>query len=280
MGYSRVHEFKHSVKTWIKSALWQLLSDNDGLTRVRVLGGPVRGTRLVIDIRTEAAYWLGSYDSRVLSIIMGLLKPGQVAYDCGAFLGYYAAAMRKTVGESGRVVLFEGSSLNFYRAAKMPEMNGWENVEVHHLAIGEAHSQISFVSDQGAASGPASKWEGESGRPLGLVEAVDCSGIDELVYERGFAPPHFLKFDLETAEKHALLNGARLWCEQKPTLLVELHKGDKYPPPAFEAAEKFLSRFSYRATEIHLGRPVKTVSDFIRAEKEGVQCTILAIPEI
>jgi FkbM family methyltransferase len=263
------------AKTGVKRVLWQLLKNDEGFTRVKVLSGPSRGTRLIIDLRTEASYWLGSYDRRLLSIITQLLKPGQVAYDCGAFLGYYAAAMRKAVGNSGKVFVFEGSSINFSRAVRLPEMNGWENVEVHHLAVGKAHSHIRFVSDQGAASGPASRWESSSNRPSGLVETVECAGIDELVYERGFAPPDFLKFDLETAERYALLNGARLWCEKRPTVLVELHKGSD----TFEVAEEFLRRFSYSGTEIHLGVPVKTVSDFYSAQDEGVQCTILAIPE-
>src|SRR5262249_7160024 len=154
-------------------------------------------------------------------------KPGQIAYDCGAFLGYYAAAMRKAVGDSGKVFLFEGSSTNYSRAARMPEMNGWRNVEVHHLAIGQARSRVRFISDQGAASGPISKWGDEPNRLSGLIETVECAGIDELVYERGFEPPNFLKMDLETAESYALLNGSRLWREQKPIVLVELHKGDE-----------------------------------------------------
>jgi FkbM family methyltransferase len=269
-----VREVTRFAKTRVKRVLWQLLKNNEGFTPVKVFSGPSRGTRLIIDIRTEASYWLGSYDRKLLSIITQLLKPGQIAYDCGAFLGYYAAAMRKAVGNSGKVFLFEGSSVNFSRAVRLPEMNGWENVEVHHLAVGKAHSHIRFVSDQGAASGPASKWENNCNRPSGLIETIECAGIDELVYERGFAPPNFLKLDLETAERYALLNGARLWREKKPTVLVELHGSE-----TFEVAEEFLRRFSYSGIEIHLGRPVKTVSDFISAENEGVQCTILAIPE-
>src|SRR5262249_10345857 len=159
--------------------------------------GPSRGTQLVVDIRTEASYWLGSYDRKVLATIIQLIKPGQIAYDCGAFLGYYAAAMRTAVGETGKGFLFEGSSVNYSRAARLPEMNSWRNVEVHHLAIGQARSRVCFISDQGAASGPASKWGNEPDHLSESVETVECAGIDELVYERGFQPPHFLKMDLE-----------------------------------------------------------------------------------
>ncbi len=80
--------------------------------------------------------------------------------------------------------------------------------------------------------------------------------------------------DLETGERYALLNGARLWREKKPIILVELHG-----PKTFDAAEEFLERFSYSGTEIHLGKSIKSVSDFINAENEGVLCTILSIPK-
>jgi FkbM family methyltransferase len=279
MRYSNIYKWTHAAKGLTKRALWQLLKDHDGFTRVKVLSGPSQGAQLIVDIRTEASYWLGLYDRKILSAIVRLLKPGQTAYDCGAFLGYYAVAMRKVVGESGKVLLFEGSRNNYSRAAKVPEINSWKNVDVHHLAIGEAHTRIGFIGNQGAASGPASKWGDKTKHLVKSVETVECSGIDELVYERGFAPPNFLKLDLETAEKYALLNGSRVWREHKPIVLVELHKGDEERPPAFEAAEEFLRRFSYYGIEIHLGRPVKTVSDFIGAERDGVQCTILAMPE-
>src|SRR5437879_754643 len=94
---SPAQRFKYAIKSHIKNLLWRVLSDDDGLTHVKVISGASRGTRLVIDIRTEAAYWLGSYDRKVVATIRHLLKPGQIAYDCGAFLGYYAASMRQAV---------------------------------------------------------------------------------------------------------------------------------------------------------------------------------------
>ncbi|MFI5297906.1 MAG: FkbM family methyltransferase [Polyangiales bacterium] len=270
---------KKTLKSTVKQALWHAFKGEDGLTDVTVLSGPTRGTRLRVDLRCEAAYWLGTYDSRIVSKLAGMLRPGQVAFDCGAFLGAYAAAMRNAVGPTGVVHVFEASAKNFARVSRLPTANGWSNVHVHHLAVGEAHSKIRFATNLGAASGPVDA----PGKQMDLsgveVEEVECSGIDELVYERGLPAPDFLKLDLETAEVFALANGDRLWREKRPSMLIELHKTRADPrPPTFVAAERFLREYGYAATEAHLGIPVATVRDFVDAEARDVQCTLFATP--
>ena len=268
-----------TAKELVKAILWKGAAESDGLKAVRVLSGPAAGTRLRIDIRCESAYWLGSYDRSILRRITALVRPGQTVWDCGSFLGYYAAALRKKVGSSGRVICFEASSRNYERLLPMPAVNGWTNVEVIRMAVGPDHTTLRFVSGKGAASGPADMPGKSAPGSLDDVENVACAGIDELVYEKGYAMPDFIKMDLETAEVYALRNGSRLFTEKKPAVLIELHKDPKdRVPPAFEAAEEFLNRFGYEGTEVHLNRRVRTVSDFIEAEKKGVQCTILAVP--
>jgi FkbM family methyltransferase len=266
------------LKTWVKQRLWERYSEADGMRDVTVLSGPCRGVRLRIDFRDESAYWLGTYDRKILRLLGEILQPGQVAFDCGAYLGIYAAAMRRRVGSGGTVHVFEASGRNFRRVSLLPARNGWTNVTVHYLAVGEAHSTIRFASNLGAASGPVDM----PGKQLDMgnvqVETVACSGIDELVGERGLPDPDFLKLDLETAECFALKNGAALWTRKRPRVLVELHRNRRERPYAFEAAEEFLRAFDYCGTEVHLGQVVKSVDDFLKAEEAGVQCTILALP--
>jgi FkbM family methyltransferase len=268
------------LKTVVKNCLWKLFSDSDGLKNVTILTGPCKGVKLRIDFRNESAYWLGSYDRKILKLICDILKQGAVAFDCGTYLGYYGAAMRKAVGETGKVYLFEASTVNFNRVSALPANNKWLNVEVFNLAIGQHHSVIRFATNLGAASGPVDM----PGKNLDLqnveIEEVKCCGIDELVYEMGLPAPDFIKLDIETGECYALVNGKKLWENKRPVLLVELHRDKKNRPYAFEAAEKFLKDFNYLGKEVHLGISVKTVDDFIKAEELGVQCTILATPQL
>lgn len=72
--------FSKRVKTRVKQWLWQCFSEADGMRDVTVLSGPCRGVRLRIDFRDESAYWLGTYDRRILRLIGEILKPGQIAF--------------------------------------------------------------------------------------------------------------------------------------------------------------------------------------------------------
>jgi FkbM family methyltransferase len=270
---------RKALKTAIKAAAWRVVPRKGPYLAVRTLFGPCRGLRLQIDLRYESSYWLGTYDRRIVARIRDWVRPGDVAWDCGAFLGYYGAAMRLAAGSAGEVHLFEASSTNFERTALLPRSNGWGNVFAHPLAVGEEHARIRFAGSRGGGSGPVDM----PGKNLDLtgmwIEEVESAGIDELVYERGFRPPDFMKFDLETAECFALANGARLWREQRPVLLVELHHSNIGGiPPAFVAAETFLRTFDYTAIEVHRNVPVATSVDLLRVEATGTQCMILATP--
>lgn len=245
-----------------------------------MLTGRAKGVRIKIDIRCESAYWLGSYDRKIINDICDLVCPGWIVWDCGAYLGYYTAAMRNTLGVNGAVHCFEASRENFNRLSLLPVLNGWSNVHVHNLAVGPDHSSIRFATNQGAASGPVDMPEKAGFDSSVRIEEVKSVGLDELGYETKLPLPHFIKMDLETAEVYALRNGHRLFTERRPVVLVELHKNkDSKAPPAFIAAEEFLKKYDYDGMEAHLGTKVETVEDFIVAEKRGIQCTILARPK-
>ena len=270
--------FWKKTKSIIKRILFIILKGKADYTKISILSGIAKGTRLRIDIRNESAYWLGTYDKTVLKRISRYIKPGQIVFDCGAYLGYYAAAMRNIVGNTGKVYLFEASPKNFMRVSELPVMNNWENVFVYKLAIGQEHSKIRFASNLGAASGPIDMPSKNMNLSMVDIEEVDCCGIDELIYEKNLPEPEFIKFDLETAEYYALLNGSKLWKSKKPIVLVELHKDiNSKDPPTFKVAETFLKNFEYKAIEIHLNKPVANVEDFKEAERKGVQCTLLAV---
>jgi hypothetical protein len=57
--------------------------------------------------------------------------------------------------------------------------------------------------------------------------------------------PDFMKFDLESAEEFALHNGARIFSEKRPVVLLELH-GDKVLP----AVGRFLAEYNYLAWDV------------------------------
>ncbi len=230
------------------------------VAELRVLRGPAKGVWMEIDLRKEGSYWLGTYDQWLLSRIHleRLVKPGHVVWDCGAYIGYYTAILRRLVGDNGQVITFEASSKNYQRVARLPELNGWKNVIVLQRAIGPDHSVIEFVSNLAGGSGPYGLTKTYSDKDVLEVEKVRCVGLDELVYEQQCPIPDFMKFDLETAEEFALHNGPRLFSEKRPLLQLELH-GEKAPA----ATGQFLERYDYAAWDVlqlPLGTPPFSLS--------------------
>ncbi len=239
-----------SIRTFVKYALHAIRPSKNGVATWRVLSGPAKGTYLSLDIRLEGAYWIGSYDSWVFSRLKlsELIPEGSVVWDCGAYVGYYAAVFRKCCGDTGAVHVFEASDENYGRLQNLPALNNWSNVYLHHHAIGPEKSMIEFVTSEFGACGPFGfSKEYSVAKDKLVVKQVPCAGVDELVFEMGIAAPSFIKFDLESAEVFALHNGARVFTEIRPTILLEVHGQD-----AKVATGKFLEDYNYSAVRVEM----------------------------
>jgi hypothetical protein len=109
--------------------------------------------------------------------------------------------------------------------------------------VGIDHAMIEFAGDLEGSSGPAGM--SKDVPPATKIERVQCSGVDELIQERGVSEPYFIKFDLETAEEFALHNGHQLFSIKRPVVLLELH-GEVVLP----AVAKFLKDYDYQGWNI------------------------------
>jgi FkbM family methyltransferase len=225
---------------------------------LKVRNGPAKGTLLRLDLRQHGQYWIGDYDAYAFDHIpwSRYLKAGDIAWDCGAYVGYYTAVFRKHVGDSGHVAVFEASAINHAELVKLPPNNGWRNVTVHHAAVGADHTEIEFVANLGGASGPFGLSKQYAASSTLQIERVRCHGIDELVFEKQVPAPHLMKLDLESAEVFALHNGPRVFNETRPVILLELHGQE-----AAEAAGRFLEIYRYAGT------PVENLLNFQEASE-------------
>src|SRR5690242_20385110 len=95
----------------IKHTVWHILRPFHRASAwpMKVRSGPAQGAVLVLDVRQNGAYWLGTYDDWILSHIriQDWLPQGGIAWDCGAYIGYYSAIFRRVVGDHGKVIAFE-----------------------------------------------------------------------------------------------------------------------------------------------------------------------------
>ena len=235
------------LKTLFKQVLYRLYPREGGNNIVRVWGGPAKGVRMKIDIRLGASYLKGDYDQWIFDRVKlpEIVKPGMIAWDCGAFYGYYAAIFRNLVGTAGKVEVFEASGANYDVVSSLPRLNGWDNVRVHQLAVGPDHSTIQFTRNLGGSSGPFGLSKTYDETQQIELEDVTCCGVDELIEERGIPAPDIIKFDLESAEVFALHNGHYLFTTKRPIILLELHG-----TAALDAAGDFLDKYDYHAYSV------------------------------
>ena len=80
----------------------------------------------------------GYWEMWVTEFLIGVLKPGMLAVDVGANVGYFTMVMADKVGAAGRVHAFEPNPPIARRLEQNAHVNGFrERVLVHVAALGE-----------------------------------------------------------------------------------------------------------------------------------------------
>ena len=179
---------------------------------VRVVAGPARGIRLMIEPRREKFYWRGAHDPAVAKAMTHLLKPGHIFWDVGAHLGYMSLIGCRLVGPTGHVHAFEPMPANVRRLREGRRMNAFTNMTVHPVAVSDTDRPGVLHRHDSSAM-----WSLVGHDPLGVQ--VTCVTLDAMLASLG--PPDLVKIDVEGAELQVLAGAERLLCLH-PTLIVEL----------------------------------------------------------
>jgi FkbM family methyltransferase len=170
----------------------------------------VYGSRLRLD--PDDSLFLGSHDYEPYAskLVMGLLRPTDVAVDVGAMIGYYTVILAKHVGPDGRVYAFEPDPDNFALLGSNIAMNGYDNVTFRQAIVG-------------AEAGTAKLWRAPSNRgdhhafPTEGRDAVDVDvvALDDVVD----GPVDLVKIDVQGYESFVLA-GMRGLIERSPELAM------------------------------------------------------------
>ncbi len=199
-----------------------------GANPVRVAAGELAGLWLVLDLQVDKDLWLGTYEPQVAAAIRRFARPGGVAFDLGANVGYTVLLLARAVGPAGRVVAFEPLPGNLDRLRQAVALNGLDpQIDIVPAAVGARVEAGSFLVH---VSGGMGRLEDGAGRTDGFVSKipVDVIALDDFVFGRGHPPPSLVKIDLEGGEVQALRGMTRLLRQSRPTLLIELHSGSAH----------------------------------------------------
>jgi len=224
----------------------------EGPAEVRVAAGALEGYSLLLEMQTEKDFWLGTYEPELQWALGELARPGMVAFDVGANIGYITLMLARAVGPTGKVVAFEALPGNLERLERNLGLNGMaDRVTIQAGAVGEGEGTLTFHVH---ASGGMGKAEGSAGRSDETYESeisLPSTSLDAFVYEHGGPEPQIIKMDIEGGEVLALPGMRRLLREARPTLLLELHG-----PEAARAAWEELSAAGYTIHAMKVGYPM------------------------
>jgi len=149
-------------------------------------------------------------------LIESTLRPGMVALDLGANVGYYTVMMAKLVGANGHIHAVEPFPENFRLLAENVRRNGLGNVSVENIAIGtedgEAQLQIARKSNWHSLHvprpNPSVPWQAKYARPMVGSISVQTRSLPTYLSNKG--PIDLLRMDLEGYEVEILTSVLQL----------------------------------------------------------------------
>jgi FkbM family methyltransferase len=213
--------------------------------------------RLTVNLRRHVMFWSGGlarFEPSSVQVLRAAVRPGDVVFDVGANIGFFATLFSRWVGAEGRVVAVEPEPENLVLLRHNLESNRCDNVTVCDCAVGAESGMAQFSMD--AATGATghlgqSATAGEIAVGTGQVRVIETrvETIDRLV-EIQSASPRVVKMDIEGGELAALEGAARTLSLHRPLVVSEL-TGDLGPD-----AVDFLARRGYRMWDLESGRPL------------------------
>lgn len=230
---------------------------NDSVVVIKELrdGGP----RLFVDLSDHViglGIVRGGYEQDEVEFVRSVVKPGDVAIDVGAHIGYFSMHLADAAGAEGHVYAFEPFPSNAALLARSIAENRFESrVTLTRAAAGPSSgtAQLSFARETLNTGGAHLVQDGAIAAGNETMP-VEVRALDDMALRR---PVRFVKLDAEGAEPGVLEGARRLLLADRPVILTELHPAQLsrvsgVTPGGFIELAKALG---YEAFTLESGRP-------------------------
>jgi len=178
----------------------------------------------------------GYFDWRNVAIALAFCQAGDTIVEIGANIGTETVGFRDVVGPTGRVIAFEPFPPNVTALKNLVQLNGWSNVLIRPIAIGDQPGDVLFSPPPDVhRSGLGAIASGSNAKNSSCIH-VPCSTLDRLASEIGRA--RIIFSDTEGAEL-LVLKGAQSFIGTHEPVLV------------LEASPKWLNRAGSSLQELH-----------------------------
>jgi FkbM family methyltransferase len=156
----------------------------------------------------------------IRGIYTDILRPGDIAVDCGASWGTHTIPMSEAVGRNGRVIAIE--AIPELAAHLMRWAHDRGNMDVVGKALGSSEGRARFhvVADDSGYSGLRKRDDlpAEFSKGVTTIE-VPVTTLDQIF--ASYKPVRFMKMDLEGGEYHALCGAFSSIQKDRPFIVFE-----------------------------------------------------------
>lgn len=238
------------------------------------------GARVCIDLSDHLiglAILRDGYEADEIAFALSQLRPGDVAIDVGAHIGFFAVQMAQAVGPDGAIYAFEPLERNAAMLEQSIAENGFGGrLRLERAAVSSrtGTSQLHFAAETLNTGGAFVSAGPVTG--LGALQstAVRTVGLDEYPCRR---PVRLLKMDVEGAEPSVVDGARRLLAEDRPIIVSEVHpeqlaRVSGVTPAAFLAQMADLGYHPCRITPTGPGAPIEALD-------RGEVVTVAFVPE-
>lgn len=224
----------------MKIRFWALLMKALGKPRLTIAYSRTGWITLDQDDWLQRRIFYGDpYELEVWEALSGFADSKEILWDIGSHIGTFAirALMDPRVKE---IHVFEPDPIH----AEVLEYNLALNkgrYRIHHFALGDTAGKAKLFHAELPNTGLSSLAAREGWETF----EIESRTMDELVFERGIAPPTLLKIDVEGWENRVLKGGCKLLSERPPKALVIEGKSGSQGDLDDADIEKMLARFGY-----------------------------------
>ncbi len=156
-------------------------------------------------------------EPELLHVLFRALKPGDLAVDAGANVGFFTIVMSKLVGPTGSVIAIEPDSRNLAVLRKNLDINDCRNVEIVEQPLAVEEVSVAFVKSEENGQSHVARGVGESGPWLRTTSLTKV--LADRDRDRECA---LLKLDIEGSEYEALL-GLEDYAHRIPVIVSEVN---------------------------------------------------------
>lgn len=208
-----------TLGAFVKSAVRRLLPRRVGPHRI--LGGPLRGRRIVTSWHDYPAAILGRTEMGLIKWLRRNVNAGETWLDVGAHYGYTAIAISELVGEKGRVFAFEPVLTTAGNLCLTRNKNYLQQLTVVPFGLDDSISMRTL-------SVPTTRGMATHIQPMSTPsDTIYLTALDAVWDALASGDPgiHGIKIDVQGMEIAALRGMRRCLVRSRPKLVIEFHTG-------------------------------------------------------